>query len=72
MRTQAETIRDASVAIGIAATGLYASYQVGKNGIYYGIAFVPPILLATLLLEGAEVVRTMNNKDLYTFYVLGN
>jgi hypothetical protein len=72
MRTQTETIRDTAVPIGIALAGLYASYQVGKNGIYYGIAFVPPILLATAFLEGAELVRTMNNKDLYTFYVLGN
>ena len=72
MRTPNEQLLDNSIKLGIALTGLYASYQVSKNGILYGAAFVPPILLATAFLEGADLVRTMNSKDLYTFYVLGN
>jgi hypothetical protein len=71
MRTANEQLLDSSVKLGIALTGLYASYQVSKNGLWYGVAFVPPILLATAFFEGADLVRTMNNKDLYTFYVSG-
>jgi hypothetical protein len=72
MRTQNELLSDWAVKLSIALTGLYASYQVSRNGLLYGVAFVPPILMATALLEGADIVRSMNSKDLYTFYVLGN